>query len=183
MKLSKFAHTLLKATIVLGVAASFHEPSIARSEKFFCGTGTTDQGKTVPATIARTKRGNEIHMIYWLSEYLNHSANTPKLRCKEASQRFQKYYDNGWLQYIRTDIINEIGVICVARTKGSKCANSDIIVTLPAKVDRFEALGTLLDLRRLAAGSPLYLTDQLITYENGEAYINIDILLSRVSSP
>lgn len=179
----KYFHILFFAITVLLVTIGLQVPSIAKDNKFSCETEVSKQGKTVPATIVRAKRGNEIRIIYWLSEYFSKSGGTPAQRCKDTSQQFQKYYDNGWLKFIRTDEINNLGVICVARTTSGKCTKKDIIVTLPPNVNRFEALGTLLNLRRIAAGGPLYLTDQLITYENGEAYINIDIFLKRLLAP
>jgi hypothetical protein len=179
---SKYFQILLLAITTLSVIVGLQAVSSAKDNKFYCQTEVREQGKTMPATIVRAKRGNEIRIIYWRSEYFSKSGGTPAQRCKDTSQQFQKYYDNDWLKYIRTDEINNLGIICVARIKGSKCTNKDIIVTLPPNVNRFEALGTLLDLRRIAAGRPLYLTDQLITYENGEAYINIDILLNRSST-
>jgi hypothetical protein len=61
----------------------------------------------------------------------------------------------------------------------SESLKSDIIVTLPPGIDRFDALSKLLDLNRIASGRPLYLTDDLIIYRNGEAFINVEILIKR----
>ncbi len=168
---------------MLSVAISLSSPSIARDEQFSCKVEVIEQGKNVPATIARAKRGNEISIIYWVSEYFSKSGDTPKQRCKDTSQKFQKYYDNGWLKYIRTDIVNNVGVICVAHSKGDKCNKTDTIVTLPPSVNRFEALRNLLDLRRIASSGPLYLSDQLISYQNGELYIDVDVFLKKLFTP
>jgi Circadian oscillating protein COP23 len=168
---------MLAAGIILSVTVNSQLSTLAKDDKFFCETEINQQGKTLPSTIARAKRGNKIRIIYWFSEYFVSSGDTPIERCKKTSQQFQKYYDNEWLKYIRTDSIDGFGVICVARIQGGKCLKTDIITILPPSINRFEALGNLLDLRRIASGKPLYLSNQLITYESGEAYINIDIFL------
>jgi Circadian oscillating protein COP23 len=174
---SKLFHTILTSGIILSVIVSSQLLTLAKDDKFSCETEINQQGKTVPSTIARAKRRNEIRIIYWFSEYFVSSGDTPIERCKRTSQQFQKYYDNGWLKYIRTGSLNGFGVICVSRIQGGQCLTTDIITVLPPNINRFKALDNLLDLRRTVSGKPLYLSNQLITYENGEAYINIDIFL------
>jgi Circadian oscillating protein COP23 len=180
---SKLFHTMLAAGIILSVTVNLQLSTLAKDDKFFCETEINHQGKTIPSTIARAKRGNEIRIIYWFSEYFVSSGDTPIERCKKTSQQFQKYYDNGWLKYIRTGSLNGFGVICVSRIQGGQCLTTDIITILPPNIDRVKALDNLLDLRRIVSGKPLYLSNQLITYENGEAYINFNIFLKNLSIP
>ncbi|MEM9089294.1 MAG: COP23 domain-containing protein [Cyanobacteria bacterium P01_F01_bin.53] len=179
MKIKKLDIVVCTFSIFLGAMTIAVKPGLTQENRFFCGQGEYE-GKVVPATISRTERGNEIPVIYWVSGYYSSSSETPMDYCDAVSQKFQQYFDNDLLRYIRTGEFNQSGVICVARQTGEECDESDILITLPPDVDRFEALGILLDLRRRAAGRPLYLTNQLIMYRNQEAYINIEIFIERL---
>jgi hypothetical protein len=172
---------LTQAIFFTSTIFAFTPSVIARETKFFCGTAITENGVTVPATITRSERGQEIALILWVSKYFK---GTPQSRCLEVSSRFQKYYENELLPYIRTDVINNLGVICVGRSSSvEKCLKSDVIVTLLPNVNRFEALDRLLSLGRFASGRPIYLTDTLIIYRNGEALVNVKIFMDRLSNP
>jgi Circadian oscillating protein COP23 len=163
---------MLAAGIILSVTVNLQLPVIAKDDKYFCRTETSQKGENIPLTIVRTRRGDEIPLIYWLSEYFSPSNRTPIERCKKTSRQLQKYYENGWLKYIRTDYIKGFGVICVSRTQGGNCLNKDIITILPPNIDRSEALGRLTNLSRIL-DKPLFLSNQIITYKDGEAYIDI----------
>jgi Circadian oscillating protein COP23 len=181
MQLKFFSFLAVLTTLTLSICGTFalYQPAVAKGSQFFCKTATTKDGTIVPATIARTESGEEIPLILWISNYFSAVGGTPQNRCEEVSKRFQRYHDNGWLKYITTGIFNNYSVICVAKSVKSECLKSDIIVTLPPGIDRFDALSKLLDLNRIASGRPLYLTDDLIIYINGEAFINVEILIKR----
>ncbi len=153
------------------VIMSLYVPTVAANDRYFCKDGEP------PVTIARTSKGNEIKLILWKSEYFSWSS---KQRCENTSRKLQTYSENGWFKYIKTDVVNRLGVICVARVKYGECAKTDIIVVLPPGVNRIDALNHLLDMRRIVDGRPLYLTDQLVTYRKGEAYVNMNMFLSRL---
>jgi len=164
------------------VIFSLYQPAaVAGGTQFSCKTDTTEDGIIVPATIAKTEKGTETSIILWISRYFTASGGTPEARCANVSNRLQRYYDNGWLTYFKTDVVNNLGVICVARSASSKCLNSDVIVTLPPNVNRFQALDQLLKLQRIASsGKPLYLTDEFIIYRDGEALINVKVMIDRL---
>lgn len=178
-KLPSLVSTIAQSAFLLSCILAAPSPGLAQDTEFFCGEGETTQEETVPATIARTSSNEEIIVILWAAEYFNQADNTSEFRCQLVSRRFQRYLDNDLLKYISVGIFNGLEVICVARSLSESCAETDIIVTLPPGVDRFEALDALLDLRRLAAGRPLYLTDNLISYRDGEVYINFDTFVNR----
>jgi hypothetical protein len=174
--------TLTKFTVFISVIFSLYQPAVvAGGTQFSCKTATTEDGITVPATIAKTEKGTEIPIILWISKYFSSSGGTPQSRCNTVSNRLQRYHDNGWLTtYFTADVVNNLGVICIVRSTSSKCLNSDVIVTLPPNVNRFKALDQLMALQRNASsGKPLYLTDNLIIYRNGEAFINVKVMIDR----
>jgi hypothetical protein len=178
MKLKTLTLVAFSYVLMFGVSI-LNYPGLTEQERFFCGQREYEN-EIVPATIARTETGNEIPVIYWISSasLFNES---PVSNCDQVSHKFQQYFDNDLLKYIRTGLFNEVEVICVARQTGGECSESDILIMLPPNVNRFDALGILLDLRRRAAGRPLYLTNQLITYKQQEAYISIDVFLQTIS--
>ena len=118
---------LAGCAIALGATAALSRPSEAENRRFFCDTDNHHSLGNVPSTIARTTRG-DIPIINWVSERTN--GWTPERRCELVSQRFQRYYDNGTLKYIRTGNINNHPVICVASSKGGDCLERDVLLTL-----------------------------------------------------
>jgi Circadian oscillating protein COP23 len=172
-KYLKTFYFLIKVTTIASIVMSLQVPTVAASERYFC------RDESTPVTFARSSKGKEIRLILWLSKYFSES---PKQRCDNTSRKLQTYYENRWLKYIKAEVVNNLGVICVAREKSGNCAETDIIVVLPPKVNPIDALNNLLDMRRIVHGRPLYLTDHLVTYKKGKAYVNIDMFLSRLDN-
>ncbi len=183
MKTLGLYQSLLGLILFCGIVFAFHPSVTAQETNFSCGAAIHNQ-QTVPATLAFSRRGGSpVHLIYWISEYFSRSGSTPQQRCEITSERLQTYYDNGLLQrqYIRTGMFNNYGVICITRTVGGECLESDILITLLPGVDRFNALSNLFDLNRIAAGRPLYLTDDLIFYTDREAYVSFSRFFEKLS--
>ena len=173
---------LLKIALVFYTVLFWQQAVMARQQKYYCGTATTAHGETVPATIVQTTSGEEFRFIRWTSRYFSRSGETPQARCESSSQKLQRYSDNSSLRYLTTNTINGLGVICIAKSEKKKCDPSSIIITLPPGIDRSDALSSLFDLRRVVAGHPLDLTDELVLYRNGEVYVDVDILINKFSS-
>ncbi|HEY9692181.1 MAG TPA: COP23 domain-containing protein [Oculatellaceae cyanobacterium] len=172
MKINLFTGILGAVAIALGTTATMTQPSLAENNRFFCGTNNG-----VPVTVVRTSRG-EIPMIRWVSDYFSSSRYSPLQRCQEVSERFQRYNDNGKLQFIRTGMINQHPVLCFADYKGGPCAINSVLVTLAPGTNPERVLGRLFDLRARAAGRVINLSgDHIISYQDGEAYLDIQQLL------
>ena len=167
---------LAALALTLGATMALSRPSEAENRRFFCGTDNHPNLGNVPSTIARSTRG-DIPIIIWVSERTN--GWTPERRCEHVSQKFQRYYDNGTLKYIRTGNINNHPVICVASHKDGDCLERDVLLTLEPRDDAHTALEQMLDLRRRAGGQPLQLSDGLLFYVNGEAYVDTEIFIDR----
>jgi hypothetical protein len=172
---------LLFITVVLQL--SLYQKSLVASEStFFCGSESY-RGETVPTTYINPETGGQaIAFIYWVSDYFENAGGTPQRRCEEVSRRLQAYYDAGLLEHINTGIVNDLSVICIARSTDNRCTDSDIIVTLAPNVDRFNALRVMTHIRRQVNLRPLELTDDLIVYQNGEAYINFEVFIERLTN-
>ncbi|XWK90807.1 MAG: COP23 domain-containing protein [Phormidium sp.] len=173
MRFKAFASLVVGLAIALTTTTAFSQPRQTQRVKFFC---QNVQG--VPTTFARTKRGNitrDIAIFRWVSTW---SEFTPWQRCQEVSGRFQAFYDNGVLKYTRTGRINGYPVLCVVRETGGSCRNTDVLVTLPRGNDPHRTLEQIINFGSLS-GRPINLSgSNLIFYNEGEAYVNMDALLN-----
>ncbi|MEN9208123.1 MAG: COP23 domain-containing protein [Gloeomargarita sp. GMQP_bins_120] len=111
---------------------------------FYCGTS---QG--APATLVRS--GNRVvPIIRWTSNTFAESGYSNERRCREVSQRFQTYYDDGTLSFITTGRMNGQNVICVARSHGGPCAG--LLFTLRPGVNPTRVINQLFNIRTRASG-------------------------------
>jgi len=141
-------------------------PAEAGSNKYFCA-----QLDGLYRTFVSTPRG-DVPMINWVS---NTNPEWPsRRRCIEVSKRFERYYDNG-MRFLGTGIVNNQSVLCAVRQQGNPCNEDNLLVTLPPRMNRYQAAQQLLDMRAMAAGRTLELNgEQVARTVNGEIYYNID---------
>jgi hypothetical protein len=140
------------------------------SDRFFCGTSrNSSTGESVPATIARTKRGN-VPMIIWKSTFFatGRKSFTPQARCQEVSRRFQSFYREGSLAYLTTGTLNAQNVICVAEDFGGPCKG--LLLTLEPKDNPKQFLQDLLSVRTRATGP--------VVRGSGNDYIDVEEFLN-----
>jgi hypothetical protein len=131
----------------------------------------------VPTTVVTTVRGN-IPAIRWVKSFTGRYSSVDQ-RCNEVSARLDRFNRNGNLKFIRTGNVNSYPVLCVdAGVSGNTCPMTSVLVTLPKGSDASHMLGQMLDLRARAAGKIIQLSgEQLVRYQHGDAYVNIDRLL------
>jgi hypothetical protein len=115
---------------------------------FFCGTSPNG----IPTTYVNTPGGN-LPLIRWVSHYFLPSGYTPEVRCQEVSQRFNRYYNQGVLNYVTTGYINGEPTVCVASKIGGPCTG--LLFTLKPNQNATRAIQQLFDVRAGASG-PLY---------------------------
>lgn len=163
----------------LAIAASLlgnFARSSQASSRYFCGIYPDGS----PATVVRTNRG-DVALIKWVAggESIWGDRWTPTERCREVSQRFQAYADNGTLRYLATGEIGSYSVICAVSERGQACEESNILVTLAPGSDRYQVARQLLDLSSLARNSPISLRGRggIESYEDGELYYDFDRLV------
>jgi hypothetical protein len=89
----------------------------AEQQKFFCGNSDG-----IPATMASTSRG-PVPVIRWVSS-LGDGEYSPQTRCQSVSERFQRYYEAGQLNYLTTGTENGADIICVTADRGGDCAGT-----------------------------------------------------------
>ncbi|AFY55340.1 hypothetical protein Riv7116_2843 [Rivularia sp. PCC 7116] len=82
----------------------------------------------IPATVAWVpKRNGHVRLIGWKSEYF--SSWSPEKRCASVTKNFQKYYDEGRLDYLSTGKRNGYPVICAAK-QGENCTKDNHLFTI-----------------------------------------------------
>ncbi|BAZ10405.1 hypothetical protein NIES4071_22200 [Calothrix sp. NIES-4071] len=140
MKRSAFFQILSVAALALTATTAISEPSNAQINKFYCGVS-----RGVPATLVRTPRGNK-PMIRWVSSAFP-APWTPVRRCEDISARFQRFFSNGTLNFLRAGNFNGQPVLCVAPYKGGPCLPSGVLVTLKSGTNPRLVMQKLLDNR------------------------------------
>ena len=97
--------------------------------KFMCKEIFDTAGESnIPATVAWVpKRNGHVRLIGWKSEYF--STWSPEKRCESVTKNFQKYYDEGRLDYLSTGKRNGYPVICAAK-QGENCTKDNHLFTI-----------------------------------------------------
>jgi hypothetical protein len=129
-------------------------PQPIAQDYFFCGKGSNG----LPTTFVNTPSGN-IPLIRWKSHFFEHSGYTPDVRCRDVSQRFTRFYNQGILNFVTTGVVNNQPVVCVASTMGGSCTG--VLFTLKPGQSATRTIQQLFDVRAGAAG-PLYESQERI---------------------
>lgn len=104
---------------------------------FFCGTSND-----APATMVRIPEENEeIALIRWVRELPSSVGITRQQRCEIVSAKFQEYYDQGILAYMRGGLMNGQKVVCVAESMPGPCVG--LLWTLRPKDEPNEVIKQL----------------------------------------
>jgi len=83
---------------------------------FSCG-----QDGSTPSTIAKIKDQNEVVVILWSSTVFAEAGYDPQTRCKQVSERFEKYQKAKALIYVTAGKINGQPVLCVTSKEEGVC--------------------------------------------------------------
>ena len=137
MKFSLFVQTLSVISLTLSSTAINVQPSYAQKAKFFCGMSRGN-----PATIVSTNRGNK-PIISWIDTAFP-APWTPGQRCEVISDRFNRFYKNGTLKFIRAGEYKRQPVLCVASYSGGPCLPDGVLLTLKPGTDPQLILNRLL---------------------------------------
>jgi hypothetical protein len=173
MKSKALLVKLAASLVPLITVFSFAESSHAQTPKFFCGMGIDGKG---PATFVNTFRYGNLELIRWQDAAFG-SYYTPQKRCEDVSARFQKFYEKGLLEYIRTATFKGQPVLCVATDKGGACLPNGLLITLKRGTDPKVILEQIKDSQALTTGKPIYLSENdVISVVHGETYLDITIL-------
>lgn len=130
------------------------QPQPIAQDYFFCAKGTHG----VPTTFVNTPSGN-LPLIRWVSHYFQHSGYSPEVRCRDVSQRFNRFYNQGILNFVTTGVVNNQPVVCVASTRGGPCTG--VLFTLKSGQSATRTIQQLFDVRAGASG-PLFESEERI---------------------
>ncbi|MBF2028228.1 MAG: hypothetical protein IGS48_15925 [Oscillatoriales cyanobacterium C42_A2020_001] len=130
------------------------QPEPIAKDYFFCGKSSHG----TPTTYVNTPSGN-IPLIRWVSHYFEHSGYTPDVRCRDVSQRFNTFYNQGILNFVTTGYVNNLPVVCVASDRGGPCTG--VLFTLKSGQSATRTIQQLFDVRAGASG-PLFESEERI---------------------
>ena len=176
MKTNFSGQLLTLTTFFLTFMVIANQPLLAQTKQFTCGIAQY-QKQGVWATVVNTIREENIPLIYWVSRW---SGVNPEKRCELVSERLQAAYDNNFLKpkYLTTDHLNGNPVICIRVEKDDKC---QIILTLKSGDNAQAILQEMLNFRARTRKEGIRLTNDLVFYDNGNTYIDIDVFLDKIS--
>lgn len=117
-------------------------------DTFVCGGD--DYGS--PTTYVESG-GQSLPLIHWVSEYFSGSGYDPLTRCEQVTERFNRFYEDGRLNFITTGFVNRQPVVCVSGYIGGPC--TDVLFTLKPGEDAAQAIQQLFDVR-VGQSGPLY---------------------------
>ena len=122
---------------------------VIQTNKFYCERGKN----SIPTTFVKTPQGT-YPVIRWVSNYFSSAGYSPMTRCRQVSDKFQLFYNDGRLDYITTGIVNRQPVVCVSGKKGGPCQG--VLFTLKPQQPASETIQKLFDIRVGASTGPLY---------------------------
>ncbi|MFK0729671.1 MAG: COP23 domain-containing protein [Gloeotrichia echinulata GP01] len=184
MKNSLFTATLSIITLAVSAAATITQPSYGQNQQnntFFCGISRDSSGRGVPATFARTSQGTSLPVIRWVDKAFP-APWTPEKRCEEISARFQQFYDNGTLNFLRAGKSGNQPVLCVASFKGGDCLPKGVLVTLKPGTNPQLTLERIMDYSGRSSGKPIELSSNqdVVSSVNDAAYLDMKKFLGEV---
>lgn len=151
MKLSLFGQILGIIALTLDYTVTTQNISYAQTDKFFCS-----MNGGIPTTLVRTARGN-IPMIRWVNASFP-PPWVPRQRCEEISTRFQHFYNEGTLNFLRAGRLRGQPVLCVASTEGGPCVTDGVLVTFMPGTNPQDVLQQLLNYRSATGGQYIELS-------------------------
>lgn len=129
-------------------------------DTFFCGNN--DYG--TPTTYVNSG-GQSLPLISWVSHYFSGSGYDPVTRCEQVTERFNRFYQDGRLNFITTGFVNRQPVVCVSSYIGGPC--TDVLFTLKPGEDAAQAVQQLFDVR-VGADGPLYESGSRVYFDLNE---------------
>lgn len=174
MKLKLLAGILTSVGLTIGNVIAIAPPSEASVENtYYCAQLQGEWN-----TFVKTPRGR-VKLVSWASKFSEQW--TPQRRCIEVSSRFQNFLASGTLKYIRTGIVNNLPVICVAQFRGGECPTQNVLVTFNPETDPEKVLVQLMDFRRSVSGQTIVLSEnETAFYSQGEFYVDVNKFLEAI---
>ncbi len=144
MAINKIFLPLTVALTSMGFSFLPSAPLRAQNVAFTCSVDANN----IPITYARTPDG-DIPVFQWTSKYFK-APYTPMRRCRDVSQRMNRFYARGELDYITSGKVNKLPVLCA----GSECNSkgNNVLITLKPDQNANQVLAEIEANRSGAAG-------------------------------
>ncbi|GAB4539945.1 MAG: hypothetical protein Tsb0014_30800 [Pleurocapsa sp.] len=158
--------TILSTTLTVSV-----KPADSSEDKFFCA-----QLDGIYRVFSRTERGSMTVM-----NFVRQTSEdwTEQKRCVETARRFQRYYDNDTLRFIRDGEINNQPVLCAvpSKTEAIDCDSNNLLVTLPPGSDGEAEAQQLMNTNSLMSDVVVEVSgdEKLADYVNGTTYYDFQV--------
>lgn len=131
----------------------------ASTPEFYCGKGQY-LGKTTYMTKLKNPAAfkDDVTIIVWDPDNDRFGEKwTPKDRCSEVSNRFQKIYERDQFRYVTATTAswtaNKTPVVCAVKTKGADCDENDLLFTLERTDNPQEVLDDLIEIGKNPQGN------------------------------
>ncbi|MBD2139748.1 hypothetical protein H6F32_19855 [Anabaena sp. FACHB-1237] len=171
MKLQSFctALGLTALTLSLSIFPGFSQDNSSNRTRFFCNQ-MFDQasGEKIPTTLAWSpERQAHLLFIAWKSEAFSRSQWTPLRRCQVVSEKFQKFNESGFLNYLTVGKVMNLPVICAVKNTEETCNSNNQLFTLKNGTDPKLVLEQLVNISQGKVGRPIYQSS------GGKIYLNV----------
>lgn len=163
----------IATTLMLSMIPSISQANPSEGVSFHCQE-TFDKAsqENLPTTVAWIpEQKKHRRIIVWKSNYFPNW--NPGKRCETVSPKFQKFYDQGTLNYLTNGIVQGYPVICAVATEGDKCNQDNQLFHLK---DEQSSEIVIFGLVRILIGDarpPIYQNS------GGQTYVSMQQLLSK----
>jgi hypothetical protein len=148
----KAASLGLSLMMAIVPALNFHlHPALAQKKSelptepvFHCLNNS--QGTPTTFVWVPELKGN-IALITWQSEFFAPREELPE-RCQTVTNKFQKAYQQGQLEYLTTGKVNKYNVVCGVKKRGDDCNGDNQLFTLNPAKDPAETLQRLINIMK-----------------------------------
>jgi hypothetical protein len=165
--------TAIATTLILSMIPSVSQANSSERVSFSCQNifdrASQENLPTTVAWIPEQKKHRQI--IIWKSNYFR--GWDTRRRCKIVSPKFQRFYEQGTLNYLTNGRVEGNPVICAVATEGDKCNQDNQLFQLK---DKRSSETVIVDLFRILIGDargPIYQSS------GRKIYVSMQKLLSK----
>lgn len=148
------------ASFAVSLPAVSQNTSTSQPNKvtFFCREGLDKaSGKNIPFTVAWVpERNKHVRIIAWKSEFFEKAGWTSQERCQKVTERFNKMYDTGRLNYFGSGANNGYPIICGLLNKEDTCNAENQLFTVKSGSQIKVVLEKLIGIGEGDGGGVLY---------------------------
>ena len=146
------------ASLTVNVDSTFSQTTTNQTTTNQAKTSPTNSGRVIFKCVNLFDKASDQRVattVFWIPEKKQHrrliawksefSRWSPQKRCEAATKKFQKFYDQGTLNYLSTGIYKGYPIICTAQP-GESCNKENAIFRIKPGSDPNIVLQRLLDI-------------------------------------